>query len=489
MYAQLNFGPRFGIRHVQILLLFLNITCVYWGRYSISVLVVAMMNAATTNPDFPQFDWSEKERNYIISTFYWGYIMTQFPAGYLIRRFGAKIVMFCATFGTAILTLLTPYLVTLGSWQAYCAIRLAHGLFEGALFPCINNHIAKWSPPQERFVLGALAYTGTSSGTVVAMLLSGLIASSSLGWPGVSYISGGVCILWCVIWLIFGATNAKSSRFIAKDECLYIESSLDRGDDFHRKQIPIPWLAMLTSATFLTLIFTRCCEVWGSTTLQSQIPSYMNGVLNLNIKDNALFSTLPYMVNWIMAYVYIFFGKIAVEKGWLTLTKMRKTANTMATWIPAVLLIAIGFLDSEDMKLIISFFVVSLGFEAGSATGAILTVIDLAPNHAGVAMGIINSVCCIVPIASPLIVGVVVTDVHNRSEWQIVFGISAVILFCGNLLFITFGSAEAAPWDAPDFLLKNNIDEAMKDSEQESANKDIYLSDIDQQATKMSNKK
>ncbi|XP_067632668.1 putative inorganic phosphate cotransporter [Eurosta solidaginis] len=479
-------GPRFGIRHVQILLLFLNMTCVYMARLSISVLVVAMTNAETTNPDFPEFDWSEKERNYIISSFYWGYVVTQFPAGYLNRRFGAKFVIFFSTFSSAIITLFTPLVVMTGSWKAYCAIRMAHGLIEGPLFPCINDHVAKWSPPQERYFLSALAFTGVNSGTVTSILFSGLIASSSLGWPGVSYIPGGLCIVWCGVWLIFGETNAPSSRFITKEECIYIESSLNRGNDFHKKKIPVPWVAMWKSVTFWALLFSSACISWGSTTLQSQIPSYLNGVLNMDIKNNAYYSTLPYIANWIMTYIYAFMGNMAIRKGWLTLTQMRKISNTIGTWIPTILLICIGFLDDANMELIITILIVNIGLEAGTATGALLSTIDLAPNHAGFVMGIINPICSIIPLVSPLVVGVVVTDVHDRSEWQIIFGISAAVGFLGSLVFLIFGSSEPAPWDAPDFLIKQNIEEPMNNSAQKSTFEEISGFDSVQREPKIS---
>jgi len=46
-------GPLLGMRHVQTLLLFFNITCLYIGRLNVGVAVVAMTNAESTNPDFP----------------------------------------------------------------------------------------------------------------------------------------------------------------------------------------------------------------------------------------------------------------------------------------------------------------------------------------------------------------------------------------------------------------------------------------------------
>ncbi|XP_039955773.1 putative inorganic phosphate cotransporter [Bactrocera tryoni] len=474
--AEVDKGPLFGVRYVQTLLLFLSITVAYMSRLNISVAVVAMTNAESTNPNFQEFDWTEKQKSYIISCFYWGYVITQFPGGYLSRRFGAKIVMGISLFGSALCSLLTPFLVPWGGWKIFCAIRMVQGLCQAALFPALHQHVAKWSPPHERNLIGALAYAGVDCGTVLAMLVSGLIASGPLGWPGISYISAGISFAWCLLWWILGSNDPPSSRFITKAECEYIENSLKRDEDFHKKKIPVPWLGIFTSVTFLSLLLVRCCETWGVSTMQSQIPSYMNGVLNMNIKSNAFFSALPYIARWILGYIYMYFGNMSVRKGWLSLTAMRKIANTLALWLPALLMIGVGFLDDGNKALAISLMTMTVGFNAGATVGCVLSTIDLSPNHAGVVMGITNPVANIIPLITPLVVGIVVKDVHNRAEWQTVFIISATVFFVGNLIFIIFGSAEAQPWDAPDYLHKDNVEEPVK-VPTKSTFKEIFAAD------------
>jgi len=46
-------GPRLGVRHLQSFLLFLGLTVMHIARLNVSVAIVAMTNAATTNPNFP----------------------------------------------------------------------------------------------------------------------------------------------------------------------------------------------------------------------------------------------------------------------------------------------------------------------------------------------------------------------------------------------------------------------------------------------------
>ncbi|XP_065369044.1 putative inorganic phosphate cotransporter [Calliphora vicina] len=485
MTAVIEKGPILGVRHMQALLIFLNITVVYISRLNIGVAIVAMTNAETTNPDFPEFDWNEKQVSYILSSFYWGYVITQFPGGALSKRFGAKIIMNISTFLSAILSAVTPWCVGWGGWQAFCVIRICQGIFQGALFPCIHEHLAKWSPLQERNRLGALSQTGIECGTVLALGMSGIIAESSLGWPGISYVSAGLCFAWCVLWLIFAANNATESKFISKVEKHYIESSLEHSDDFHKNKIPVPWKSIWLSVPFIALLVVRCAEGYGLSTLQTQIPSYMNGVLSMQIKSNALFSALPFLAMWGMSYVYVLIADILQRKKVMNLTGIRKSMNTIAFWIPAAGLIGIGFLDENNKTWAIVIMTVLVGVNSGSTIGSLLNTIDLSPNHAGILMGILNTIANFMPLIAPLIVGVIVTDSSNRSQWQIVFIIAAVIFFLGNLVYIFWGTAEAQPWDAEDFLVPKDAESSSNNDSQATAEVDVDVKAIETNTQKI----
>ncbi|KAH8296915.1 hypothetical protein KR044_000817 [Drosophila immigrans] len=446
-----NTGPVIGIRYLQAALLFLAICVNYIARLNVSVAVVAMTDA-DSNPDFPTYDWSEAQRSYILSSFYWGYILTQFPAGFLVRQFGAKLILFIPTFASAVLSALTPYFISWGGWVAFSVLRIVMGLFQGLIFPCIHEHLAKWSPPKDRNRLGVIAYSGADCGSVMAMGISGLIADSSMGWPGISYVSAGLCILWCLLWLLLGANNAPSSWLVGQGERDYIERSMKREDGFHVHKIPIPWRAIWTSAPFFALLIVRSAQGWANSTMQLQTPAYMHGVLEMDIKSNALFSALPFVAMWLMSYVYLAIADVTMARKWMSLTTMRKSINTVAYWGPAAALIGIGFLDKSQTALAIALMTINAGLNAGSGIGSILTIIDMSPNHSGIVMAIVNGVGNIFPLLTPLLVGVIVTDTSSRSQWQIVFGMTAIVFIVGNLVYLIWGTTDQQPWDAVDFL-------------------------------------
>lgn len=65
----------------------------------------------------------------ILSSFYWGYIITHMPGGILAEKFGAKYLLGLGILSTAIFTLITPIVAPLGAWWMI-ALRVIEGLGE-----------------------------------------------------------------------------------------------------------------------------------------------------------------------------------------------------------------------------------------------------------------------------------------------------------------------------------------------------------------------
>ena len=64
-----------------------------------------------------------------MSSFFYGYLFTQIPGGWLSMRYGGKIVLGLGVLGTCILTLLTP-LAARGSIYWLIVVRVFEGVGE-----------------------------------------------------------------------------------------------------------------------------------------------------------------------------------------------------------------------------------------------------------------------------------------------------------------------------------------------------------------------
>lgn len=145
----------FGFRHVQVVLIFLCLTITYAERVNMSVAIVAMTDK-NTNPDFPEYSWGEREKSLVLSSFFWGYVVTQVPGGQLAKKFGGKVMLLVAILLCSLLNLLTPKFAEFGDWPAVAALRVVQGLCQGVIFPSTHTLLAKWAPPSERGELNEL---------------------------------------------------------------------------------------------------------------------------------------------------------------------------------------------------------------------------------------------------------------------------------------------------------------------------------------------
>lgn len=444
-------GPRapsgFGIRHVQTVLLFFGLTVAYALRVNLSVAVVVMADKKAANPDFEEFDWNEKTKSRILSSFFWGYVVTQIPAGQMAQRFGPKVLLLCSLGICSALAVLTPWFAHIGGSQLVIGLRVVQGLSQGFIFPSTHTMLSKWAPVSERGTLGTYSYAGAQFGTVIMLAVSGVLAASSIGWPSIFYFSGAAGCIWSVLWFMYGSNSPGEHRSISAEERNFIESSL--GNQDHSKKIVTPWMAIFTSAPMIALTIAHCSHNWGFWTLLTEMPSYMKNVLGLDIKNNALLSSLPYLVMWILSFVFSPISDFLINRQYLSRVACRKLFNSIGLWIPMCALLGLAFVPKGHVDMAVLLLTVAVGINSATYLGFQVNHIDLAPNHAGTMMGITNCAANIMSLIAPLAVGEVLTDEKDPIQWRTVFYIAAGVYCVGNLVFVTLGKAEIQPWNEP----------------------------------------
>ncbi|XP_011207535.2 putative inorganic phosphate cotransporter isoform X1 [Bactrocera dorsalis] len=435
----------FGVRHVQALLMFFGMAFGYFLRVNISAAIVPMTKPRTTGDEY--YDWDSSTKSLILSSFFWGYVVAQVPAGLLAKRFGGKLVLGIATVLASIITMLHPWAASGGSWQVICFLRVLIGLTQGVLYPSVHTLLAKWAPRTERSFLATSVYSGAQFGTVIILATSGFIFDSSMGWPGIFYISGAVALAWSILFLVFGADSPKDSKVISKQEREYIEHLTGSGSE--SKSLPVPWKSLFTSAPFYGLIAAQTGFTWGFYTLLTEIPTYMDSVLKLNVASNALLSALPYFVMWLLCLIVSPISDMLINRNILSTTVGRKLFNTIGQWIPMACLIGMSYMTSEESVAAITLLTIGVGFNAAAFCGYLVNHMDLSPNFAGPMMSISNGFGNLLSLFAPLVVGAVVVNEEEPSEWRIVFYITAGVYLVCNALFIIFGQATIQSWNDP----------------------------------------
>ncbi|XP_017078218.1 putative inorganic phosphate cotransporter isoform X3 [Drosophila eugracilis] len=433
----------------------------YFQRVNISAGIVPMTQSTA---GAPFYNWDTSDKSMILSSFFWGYVVSQVPAGLLAKRFGAKLVLGLATAIGGILCFFHPMAAKNG-WQSICVLRVLTGVVQGTVYPCVHTLLAKWVPRTERGLLTTGVYSGAQFGTAVILVTSGFIFDSSMGWPGLFYLSGGLSLAWALLFFWQAANEPATARNINKCEVEYIESLT--GSNSASQSMSVPWVSIFRSPAFYGLLAAHCGFTWGFYTLLTEMPTYMSKVLQLNVKSNAFLSSLPYFAMGLLCFVVSPISDLLINRGTISITTARKLFNSIGQWGPMACLIGLGYMTADEKTWAIILLTLAVGINAGCSCGYLINHIDLSPNFAGPMMGVTNGIAGVTSIVAPLVVGAVISDEEDPSQWRLVFFITGGIYLVCNTLFVIFGKATIQPWNEPASMsstmtLRNNLENDSK---------------------------
>lgn len=174
---------------------------------------------------------------------------------------------------------------------------------------------------------------------------------------------------------------------------------------------PTPWKLILTNVPMLALICAQIGHDFGFFIMVTDLPKYMSDVLHFKIKENALYSSLPYVMMWIVSVSTGVLGDWMLKRKYIGITASRKLFTTIASVGPAIFIIGASYAEC-DRTTVVVLFTIAMGIMGTFYPGMKVNPLDLSPNYAGTIMAITNGVGAITGIVGPYIVGVMTTNVR-----------------------------------------------------------------------------
>jgi MFS family permease len=98
-----------------------------------------------------EYQWDNTIKGNLLASFFWGYIVTQIPAGQLAQKYGPKILLTIAMFLSSLFTILMPVAVEVGGWGLLCGTRVIQGLAQVSCWFCTIFHINNWCSKDKIF--------------------------------------------------------------------------------------------------------------------------------------------------------------------------------------------------------------------------------------------------------------------------------------------------------------------------------------------------
>uniref|UniRef100_T1HDV7 Major facilitator superfamily (MFS) profile domain-containing protein n=1 Tax=Rhodnius prolixus TaxID=13249 RepID=T1HDV7_RHOPR len=141
---------------------------VHINRYNLSLAIVSMTDKKSSNENFYEFNWNEREKGALLSSFFWGYVLSQVAAGQIAQSISPKLLLTITTSISALLAAVSPLASYIGGWQLLIAIRITDGLCQKMKTP--------WMKIFTSIPFWALIFTAMSASCLI-MLLVGFFAN------------------------------------------------------------------------------------------------------------------------------------------------------------------------------------------------------------------------------------------------------------------------------------------------------------------------
>ncbi len=353
----------------------------------------------------------------LLSAFFWGYVITQVPGGWIAGKYSAKRVIIGAlvVWGTmAILTGLMP------SFNSLLVVRFIMGLAEGVVWPSFAVMFVNWFPDDER----ARAINLSE----MSLPISSLIMAPLAGWMihtwnyHVMFILQGLPpLIMAVIFGWLGSDSPEKDRFISESERTFLAEHRSTA----AKETGSLWKVL---GNYRIWIFCVIYFLWvnGMYSFGLWLPSLVKQLSHSGIQAIGLISALPFILATVAMYL---------NATW------SDRHGTNRTWFVAVPLLIggialvvehfIGFNLVVNMMILI---VAGIGIYAAFGPWWAWCLSFVPRNQAGPAMGLINLVGNFGGIVGPIVVGMAAHG-KNLINGFYILGF-AMLLACLLVVFV-----------------------------------------------------
>ncbi|KAI0987678.1 hypothetical protein GJ496_005280 [Pomphorhynchus laevis] len=354
------------------------------------------------------FGWTRFESGIALSSFFWGYSITQVIGGILADHYGGYIIISISTIGWAALTCLLPLLMKqlkyiINPFYVLVLCRILTGCFQGFFYPSLSAISS-----QEFHKNKSITYSFIISGGYLGTILCGGLGSyilSMFRWSSTFYLFGFVSF----VWLIFYQKNFNRQ----------LQENKYRLPTTKVETEPI-YSVIIWKPAFWALIFAYLCQNVCFSILFSWLPTYFHDK-HPEAKQWVV-NVIPWCVSLPLTAMG---GKLCdvLAKDY-SLTTIRKSA-TFVSLVCTGLCLHVLTLSSHSLIISLIILMMAISCYSMVTVGLMINPQDICPNNAGTVFGFMNMVGAVPGFTGVLVVGSFLQRSNN--DWNTVFRLSSLV--------------------------------------------------------------
>ncbi len=361
-----------------------------------------------------EYGWSPGQMGWILSGFFWGYMLMMIPAGLLVDRVGPRKALSAGMSWWSAVTLLTPLF---SSVPLMTGARVLVGTGESATIPSINATLVRWFPPKEYSRVAGFCWGGGFAGAILAFPLASA-AAAVWGWRAIFILFAALGLLWLPFWL-----RATASQ----------PPDLHEGALPEQKKSKLPFGTMLRQKAVWALFGLHFSSNWYVYILASWLPTYLLRHRGFSLSQMAFGSSLPFLAAFIGTNIA---GNL-IDRFTTSTNRARvRKLFLIPSFLGTATLLAVPAADTP--VAIVALLSVSMFLHAAGTPVQASNSMDLAPGHTGTLVGFQNCFANLAGISAPVLTGYMV----ESSGWSSVFWLCSAVGLIGIAGFLIFGKAE-----------------------------------------------
>lgn len=374
--------------------------------------------------------YSKSDCGTILSSFFWGYCLTQIIGGVLSDKLGGQRIIFISSIFWSITTVSMPTFFELSSYfPSYSLaiivfIRVLNGAMQGVYFPSMMSITSQNLSETERGNFFSLLTSGSAFGTLATGLI-GTFILDYFGWPYVFQVIGFLGLSWALL-LRYYTISSERTRVInisASNLCQKNGSNS-----------VVPWLQILSSHHTWACLIAQACEMNCFFVLLSWLPTFFSE--NFPHQKIYLVNILPWTLVPPCTILAKFLTQTLLTKKF-KLTNVRKLVQAICFVIQSLSLLVV--IETKNFSLSLTCMSLVIGLTGFHAMGVTVNPQDLSPNFSGSVFGLMNTFGATVGFLGVYLAGHIL---EVTQSWNIVFNMLIYVNLTGLAVFTLFGSAE-----------------------------------------------
>ena len=399
MNNHLSISPekRSRIRFVILFFLFLATVFNYVDRATLSPFMSKELGF-----DAATMGWA-------FSAFGWAYVAFQLPGGWLLDKYGARIVYGYGLIGWSLLTFLQGYVHLFnGAFLMLFGLRFLMGMVEAPAFPANSRLSVQWFPSKERGMVTAIysaaQYIALGIFTpIMTWILQTWSWHSIFHWAGVSGIVIGLLWLWYVRDPIqHKSVNAAEIDYIREGGGIPDLSADGKKSSFDRKNLKL----LICNRMMVGVYIGQFCLTSITWFFLTWFPTYLYQARGMSILKVGLVASIPAITGFIGGIMGGIFSDYLLRKGY-SLTISRKTPILVGMIFSSTIILANYVQSDVAVVIVMSIAFFAKGF--GNIGWCILS--DTSPKEVlGISGGVFNFFGNIASIVTPLCIGFILAE-------------------------------------------------------------------------------